>query len=627
MSRDKGKRRASEDPVASDSSESIGSGSDSPAAAAQTAKRAATAGSHEKRQLERLPCAEMYERSYMHRDLVDRVVTTKSGFILTLSADGHVKFWKKSGKGIEFVKDFRAHMGAVIACALSSDGQHFATVSTDKQIKVFDVVNFDMIGIVPIDFLPSTLCWIVDPLDQSMCIAVADSDQPAIHILDPFSTDSGPKASITSVHRQPVQLMAYNQAYKCMLSIDRGGMVEYWSLGEPHKLPPSVGFSLKSQTDLYEFKKGKYVPTSLALSPDNELFVCTSPANSTICVFRFSTGKLYRKYDESASACNAIQQSDEAGRFKMDDMEFGRRLAVENELVKAPAGRYANAVFDESSGFLLFTSLFGVKIVNLSANKVSRVLGKPEPYRFTNIALVQSTLESSSMRFDLATSKNPAARASGPEPILFCAAFRKNRFFMFTREEPDHTEQGTDRDVFNEKPTREEASLAVLAKRKKVSRSAVLRTTVGDIHLSLFPEFAPKAVENFAVHSQNGYYNGVIFHRVIKRFMIQTGDPLGDGTGGESIWKRPFEDEFTPKLRHDRPYTLSMANAGPGTNGSQFFITTVDSAPWLDDKHTIFGRVTKGTDVVHAIESAKTDKGDKPFDDISIMNIQINYED
>ncbi|KAJ1643306.1 Peptidyl-prolyl cis-trans isomerase cyp15 [Coemansia asiatica] len=624
--KDKGKRKETEDLAANVSSESNYSNNSAPVAT-QPAKRIATANNHEKRQLERLPCAEMYERSYMHRDLVDRVVATKSGFVLTLSADGHVKFWKKSGKGIEFVKDFRAHLSAPIACTLSSDGQLFATVSMNKQIKVFDVINFDMIGIVSIDFIPSTICWIVDPLDQSMCIAVADSSKPDIYILDPYSTGASPKKSITNVHRQPIQLMAYNQTYKCMLSIDRGGMVEYWSLNDdPHKLPSSIGFSLKSQTDLYEFKKRKYVPTSLAFSPDNELFVCTSPGNATICVFRFATGKIYRKYDESASACNAIQQKDETGRFQLDDMEFGRRLAVENELVKAPAGRNANAVFDESSDHLLFTSLFGIKVVNLSTNKVSCVLGKSEPYRFTNIALIQSTLESSNMRFDLATSKNPAAKVLGLDPILFCTAFKKNRFFIFTREEPDHTEQGADRDIFNEKPTREEASLAVASKKKKIARSAVLRTTLGDIHLSLFPELAPKAVESFAVHSQNGYYNGVIFHRVIKRFMIQTGDPLGDGTGGESIWKMPFEDEFTPKLRHDRPYTLSMANAGPGTNGSQFFITTVDSAPWLDDKHTIFGRVKAGADVVHAIESAKTDKNDKPFDDISIMNIQINYD-
>ncbi|KAJ2595281.1 Peptidyl-prolyl cis-trans isomerase cyp15 [Coemansia sp. RSA 1721] len=620
MSHKSSKRKVSEDMAANDSSDGSSS------AVTQAAKRVVTAGSHEKRLLERFPCAEMYERSYMHRDLVDRVVVTKSGFVLTLSADGHVKFWKKSGKGIEFVKDFRAHMSAAIACALSSDGELFATVSTDKQIKVFDVVNFDMIGIVSIDFLPSTLCWILDPLDQSVCIAVADANQPVIHVFDPYSAETSPKTSITNVHRQPVQLMAYNRTHKCMLSIDKGGMVEYWSLNDTHKLPSSIEFSLKSQTDLYEFKKGKYVPTSLAFSPDDKLFVCTSPANSTICVFRFSTGKLYRKYDESAGACNAIRQNDETSRFGIDDMEFGRRLAVENELVKAPAGRDANAVFDESSGFLIFTSLFGIKVVNLSTNKVLRVLGKSEPYRFTNIALIQSTPDSSSARYDLAASKNPAAQALEPEPILFSAAFRKNRFFMFTREEPDHTEQGADRDIFNEKPTREEASLAVAATKKKIARSAILRTTLGDIHLSLFPESAPKAVENFAVHSQNGYYNGVIFHRVIKRFMIQTGDPLGDGTGGESIWKKTFEDEFTPKLRHDRPYTLSMANAGPGTNGSQFFITTVDAAPWLDDKHTIFGRATAGADVVHAIESAKTDKNDKPFDDISIMNVQINYD-
>ncbi|KAJ1953253.1 Peptidyl-prolyl cis-trans isomerase cyp15 [Dipsacomyces acuminosporus] len=198
---------------------------------------------------------------------------------------------------------------------------------------------------------------------------------------------------------------------------------------------------------------------------------------------------------------------------------------------------------------------------------------------------------------------------------------------MFTREEPDHSAQDNSRDVFNERPTREEASLAIEPAKRQVARAAILRTTMGDIHIKLFPEHAPKAVENFATHSKNGYYNSVIFHRVIKRFMIQTGDPLGDGTGGESIWGRAFEDEFTPKLRHDQPYTVSMANAGPCTNGSQFFITTVEKAPWLNDKHTVFGRVTSGMDVVHLIEAAKTDKQDKPFDDISIMNIQVKYEE
>ena len=114
---------------------------------------------------------------------------------------------------------------------------------------------------------------------------------------------------------------------------------------------------------------------------------------------------------------------------------------------------------------------------------------------------------------------------------------------------------------------------------------------------------SPKTVENFATHATNGYYDGVIFHRVIKGFMVQTGDPLGDGTGGTSIWGHEFEDEFHRSLRHDRPFTVSMANAGPNTNGSQFFITTAPTT-WLDNKHTVFGRVVQGMDVVQGIEKA-----------------------
>ena len=114
-----------------------------------------------------------------------------------------------------------------------------------------------------------------------------------------------------------------------------------------------------------------------------------------------------------------------------------------------------------------------------------------------------------------------------------------------------------DRDVFNERPTRDEQTIAAAAPTKAVTQSALARTatihtTSGDIHIRLFPEHSPKAVENFVGHARSGYYEGVIFHRVIPKFMIQTGDPLGDGTGGDSIWGREFEDEFTSELRHDR---------------------------------------------------------------------------
>lgn len=158
---------------------------------------------------------------------------------------------------------------------------------------------------------------------------------------------------------------------------------------------------------------------------------------------------------------------------------------------------------------------------------------------------------------------------------------------------------------------------------QRLYENAIIHTALGDIHIKLFLKECPKTVENFCVHGKNGYYNGHIFHRVIKGFMIQTGDPTGNGTGGESIWGGEFDDEFHLSLRHDRPYTVSMANAGPNTNGSQFFITLTPT-PWLDNKHTVFGRVIKGMEVVQNISNVKTNpKTDKPYDEISIVSVTV----
>ena len=141
----------------------------------------------------------------------------------------------------------------------------------------------------------------------------------------------------------------------------------------------------------------------------------------------------------------------------------------------------------------------------------------------------------------------------------------------------------------------------------------VLKTTQGDITLKMFPKVAPKAVENFVTHAKNGYYNGVIFHRVIKGFMIQSGDPDGTGMGGESIWKKEFDNEYASNVVFDKPYLLAMANRGPNTNGSQFFITTAVT-PHLNGGYTIFGEVIKGKNLVRKIENVSTSQpGDKPL--------------
>ena len=180
---------------------------------------------------------------------------------------------------------------------------------------------------------------------------------------------------------------------------------------------------------------------------------------------------------------------------------------------------------------------------------------------------------------------------------------------------------------------------------------AIMHTTMGDIKIKLFKNETPKTFENFTTHAKNGYYNGLIFHRVIKDFMIQGGDPMGNGMGGESIWGTKFEDEFTPEL-HNLRGALSMANAGPNTNGSQFFIVQADTCPanmleqmedlpdafppecakayaemggtpWLDFRHTVFGQVYEGMDVVDKIANCKVGYGDKPMFDVTIESIEI----
>jgi peptidyl-prolyl cis-trans isomerase B (cyclophilin B) len=148
--------------------------------------------------------------------------------------------------------------------------------------------------------------------------------------------------------------------------------------------------------------------------------------------------------------------------------------------------------------------------------------------------------------------------------------------------------------------------------------NATLHTNKGAISIELFDEDAPKTVENFRKLAGDGFYNGVIFHRVIPDFMIQGGDPTGTGSGGPGY---TFEDEF-----NDHPVergALAMANAGPNTNGSQFFIVTADSCPWLDGKHTVFGRVTDGMDAVDAISDVDRDPRDKPREDVTIERVEL----
>eukprot|EP00271_Cylindrocystis_brebissonii_P014475 TRINITY_DN35826_c0_g1_i1.p1 TRINITY_DN35826_c0_g1~~TRINITY_DN35826_c0_g1_i1.p1 ORF type:complete len:161 (+),score=23.72 TRINITY_DN35826_c0_g1_i1:200-682(+) len=156
----------------------------------------------------------------------------------------------------------------------------------------------------------------------------------------------------------------------------------------------------------------------------------------------------------------------------------------------------------------------------------------------------------------------------------------------------------------------------------KQATEVVMETSMGPVTLELYEGHAAKTCRNFTELSRRGYYNGTKFHRVIKDFMVQGGDPTGTGRGGESIYGAKFEDEISKDLKHTGAGILSMANAGPNTNGSQFFFT-LGPTPWLDGKHTIFGRVSRGMEVVKRMGNVQTDKLDRPTEDVKILRMVV----
>jgi peptidyl-prolyl cis-trans isomerase-like 1 len=153
--------------------------------------------------------------------------------------------------------------------------------------------------------------------------------------------------------------------------------------------------------------------------------------------------------------------------------------------------------------------------------------------------------------------------------------------------------------------------------------TVTLVTSMGNIELELYWQHSPKTVHNFVELARKGYYDNVVFHRIVRDFMIQGGDPTGTGRGGESIWGKPFPDELHPQLKHTGAGIISMANSGPDTNGSQFFITLAP-APFLDGKHSIFGRVANGMSIVQKMGNVQTTATDRPISEVKILRTEVD---
>jgi peptidylprolyl isomerase domain and WD repeat-containing protein 1 len=514
----------------------------------------------------------------MHREqLCFTTFTPHTDFLITSSIDGVVKFWKKDFGGIEFVKEFRAHTGEIKSVSVSADGRSFATAGSDKTVKIFDVVTFDLLAMLSLDYTPKAVCWVHGRGASFPQLAVSSEENSWIRIHDGRGENLEPLQTLKTVHRVPVSLMAYNSNYDCMVSVDEGGMVEYWRPNGNYDKPDNV-WPLKSSTSLFEFKKTKCVPTSLTVSPMGKHFATFSFPDRKVRVFDFVTGKLHRTYDESIETITSMQQAGTAVQH-LEDMEFGKRIGIEKELDQPSLRSRLNVIFDETSNFVLYSSMYGVKVINILTNKLVKLYGQEEAFRPLWLSMYQGQPEKKGVvTVEMAASENPLLQeAEARDAMLVSTGSGKVRFYMYTN---DASASKSVRDVQNEKPraaaskNKDEKALAA------TGSTATLHTTYGDITVRLFPDAAPKAVENFVTHARNNYYNNVIFHRVIRKFMIQTGDPLGDGTGGESIWGKEFADEFSV-LKHDKAYTVSMANAGPNSNGSQFFITTEKAVSYL----------------------------------------------
>jgi peptidylprolyl isomerase domain and WD repeat-containing protein 1 len=527
---------------------------------------------YEKLYVAALPGATRYSKSLMHREqLCFTTFTPHTDFLITSSIDGVVKFWKKDFGGIEFVKEFRAHNGEIKSVNVSADGRSFATAGSDNTIKIFDVVTFDLLAMLSLDYAPKAVCWVHGRGASFPQLAVSADENSWIRIYDGRGENPEPLQTLKSIHRAPVSLMAYNNEYDCVVSVDQGGMVEYWRASGNYEKPDNV-WTMKSTTNLFEFKKSKCVPASLTISPTGKQFATLSFPDRKIRIFDFATGKLYRTYDESIETINSMQQAGTAVQH-LEDMEFGRRIGIERELDQPSIRSRMNVIFDETSNFILYSSMYGVKVINTLTNKLVKLYGQEEAFRPLWLCLYQGQPEKKGIvTVEMAASENPLLQeAEARDAMLVSTGSGKVRFYMYTN---DGNASKSVRDVQNEKPRAANSGKQAEKALAATGTNATLHTTLGDITIRLFPTAAPKAVENFVTHARNNYYNNVIFHRVIRKFMIQTGDPLGDGTGGESIWGKEFEDEFTEALKHDKPYTVSMANAGPNGNASQFFITT-----------------------------------------------------
>ena len=590
-----------------------------------------------------LPMTNNYSISYLQSDVIDNIYcTNKSDFIFTTSYDGVIQFWKKLPKGIEFVKKFNAHQNRITGTSINKDGNLICTCShKDLFLKIFDVINFYLLDYISLKYYPFLCEFIItDVKSINSIIALSEKDKGIIHVLD---INKKKEISLIKIHENSIVTnIKFNYKYNICISTSNTGLIEYWCKSSEINInnninyifgkdndnnetindlinfdfpKHSVRFKYKSQTDLFKlYDKTKKNPIiNLTLSPKYNLFGIIDKSLN-IYIFNFLTAKIISQIKINKE--NNYQEN-ENQKIITIEKDIEKNIETQNQ---------PNIQFDESENYIYYPSYEGIKLIKIKTQELIKVIGKKEKLRFISLCLFQgeSLKNKSGIITEIKMRNEENINADKIiDPLLITTSYKSNRFYIFAKDEPDNK---TQRDIMNEEidEMKNKSQSNKNQKNKEIinlPEKAVIDTTKGEIFIKLFINECPKTTKNFVTLGKRGYYDGLIFHRVIKNFMIQTGDPRGNGTGGESIYGKPFKDEFNENLKHDA-FTVSMANSGPDTNGSQFFITTVP-CHWLDNKHTVFGRVYDGTDVVKFIEDTKVDKHNKPYEDIKIVTIRF----
>ena len=550
-------------------------------------------------QLEEIPSSVHYQVSFMHKATVTHVISSaRYGYVITACEEGIVKFWKrtsttavqdstnnKGGGGgggggkeqstttpcLEFVKSFTAHIGPLVVLCIDESDDTIASIGKDDGlIKFYDVSTFDaksMIKTTTTEF--GRAATFLKDSSQELLLAISHTSDGNISI---YSVATLALVQTLSLHSKPVTALAYNSQHKCCISGDEMGILEIWdatqgATGEGHVVgaPCSLArnqieYPSKMDTDLYSLAKKKTYPRCISISA--RYFVVYG-ADHKVRIFNLSTAKIEVRYDERLS----VYSSKDFSNYGMDSIEFGKRAATEREmedqdqpLTHLPSNLVQ---MDPSEKFLLVSTMIGIKIIDWKQNKLVKVIGQADAsqYRFLSFCLCLGDAKMN-QQMQLARGTGNSSVAMGDKKdeannsIVVALAYQQRRFYVFSHSDPllEQQEEGsgtdttTNRDIWNEAPTAQDQLLVSegghggISESKNMSK-AILRTTKGDIHIKLFPE-VQKTLENFCEHARSGYYDGVLFHRVISSFMLQTGDPLGDGTGGESIWGGEFEDEF-----------------------------------------------------------------------------------